>query len=68
MHKTAPRIQAIAPGSDVVLVVMFALQCGQVIDIEEGPSLGEVTTTTCAGRAPVTGAVVIEANPPALPK
>jgi hypothetical protein len=41
-----PRIQAIAPGSDVVVVVTFALQCGHVIVIDWGPNWIFVTITT----------------------
>ena len=41
-----PRIQAIAPGSDVVVVVTLALQCGHVIVIGWGPYWVFVIITT----------------------
>ena len=63
-----PRIQAIAPGCEVVLVVIFFLQCGQVQVMGEGPNTGRVIGTTWLGFVPaaVAGATGI-INSPAFP-
>ena len=49
MHNKPPTIHAIAPGSELILVVTFALQCGHVIVIGLGLHRVLVTTTTCCG-------------------
>ena len=58
-------IQAIPPGSEDILVVTFALQCGHVMVIGFGAHRVLVTTTTCCGTAwgGWTGT-----NPPGAPK
>ena len=66
MHNKPPTIQAIAPGSEVILVVTFALQCGHVIVIGLGPHRVLVTTTTCCGTT-VGGGEFTGANPPPIP-